>query len=249
MSIAASAPHHVATDALSVEVWSDVVCPWCYIGKRRLEKALGTFPHPVQVVWRSYQLDPGAPETPNESVASYLGRKYGGGEAAGRQMVERVEAIAAEEGMTWRHHASQRVNTVDAHRLLHLALEAGGPELPGRLKEELLAAYFARAENVADHELLTAVATAAGLPGDRVAAVLASDEFRAVVWADVERAQAYGASGVPFYVVGGRYGVSGAQPAEVLGQVLERAWTDTRPQVRLVDGPDGEACGPDGCAV
>src|SRR5690606_32455233 len=95
----------VAT-VMRVEIWSDVVCPWCYIGKRRLEKALADFPHAddVEVVWRSFQLDPSAPDVPVETVAEYLGRKYGGGPEAGRQMVDRTQAIAAEEGMTWRQH-------------------------------------------------------------------------------------------------------------------------------------------------
>src|SRR5690348_16774565 len=143
-------------DHVQIEIWSDVVCPWCYIGKRRLEKALATFEHAddVEVVWRSFQLDPSAPTVPTETVAEALGRKYGGGPEAGRQMVDRVEAVAAEEGLLFRHHRSLRVGTVDAHRLLHLALETGDPALQGRLKEALLAAYFVETENVADHETL-----------------------------------------------------------------------------------------------
>ncbi|MGH3308207.1 MAG: DsbA family oxidoreductase, partial [Nocardioides sp.] len=115
--------------AVRIDIWSDVVCPWCYIGKRRLESALADFEHAadVEVVWHSYQLDPGAPSEPTESVAEHLGRKYGGGAAAGRQMIDRVEAVAAEEGLVYRLHRAQRANTVDAHRLLHLALEESGP--------------------------------------------------------------------------------------------------------------------------
>ena len=136
---------------MRIEIWSDVVCPWCYIGKRRLEKALGTFPHAdeVEVVWHSYLLDPSAPKVPVETVAESLGRKYGGGPEGGKAMIDRVEAVAAEEGLLFRHHASLRVGTVDTHRVLHLALETGGPELQGRLKEALLDAYFVQTENVA----------------------------------------------------------------------------------------------------
>jgi predicted DsbA family dithiol-disulfide isomerase len=231
-----------------IEIWSDVVCPWCYIGKRRLEKALATFPHEVEVVWRSYQLDPSAPAVPVETVAESLGRKYGGGPEAGRQMIDRVEAVAAEEGLLFRHHASLRVNTVDAHRVLHLALETGGPSMQGRLKEAYLSAYFVEALNVADHDTLTRIAVEAGLPEDRVRAVLASREYEAEVEADVRQAAALGAGGVPFYVVDRRYGISGAQPAEVFTQVLEKAWAEAHPvDVELVGG--GEACGPDGCPV
>jgi predicted DsbA family dithiol-disulfide isomerase len=234
---------------VKVEIWSDVVCPWCYIGKRRLEKALAEFPHEVEVTWRSFQLDPGAPTEPTETVAEHLGHKYGGGEAGGRQMIDRVEALAAEEGMIWRHHKSQRVNTVDAHRLIHLALDTGGTELQGRVKEALLAAYFTQARNVADHAVLSEAATSAGLDQAAVDDVLASDRFRDEVWADIERAQAYGATGVPFFVVDQKYGVSGAQPAEMFTQVLERAWADAHPAVELVGSGDADACGPDGCAI
>jgi len=233
-----------------IEIWSDIACPWCYLGKRRLERALADFPHEVQVVWRSFLLDPSAPAQPTETVASYLGRKYGGGEVGGRQMVDRVEALAAEEGMIWRHHSSRRASTVDAHRIVHLALREGGPALQDTVKESLLKAYFVDAENVADHAVLRRIATGAGIDGDRVDAVLASEELRDEVWADVEQAQAYGATGVPFFVVDHKYGVSGAQPSEVLRQVLDRAWADAHPALQLVGvGEDGEACGPDGCAI
>ena len=233
---------------MRIEIWSDVVCPWCYIGKRRIEKALAEFPHEVEVTWRSFQLDPGAPAEPTETVAEHLGRKYGGGEQAGRQMIDRVEAVAAEEGMIWRHHQSQRANTVDAHRLIHLALHAGGPELQGRVKEALLVAYFTEARNVADHAVLKEVAVSAGLDEAAVDDVLASDRFRDEVWADIERAQAYGATGVPFFVIDEKYGVSGAQPAEVFAQVLERAWADAHPKLEMVDAA-GEECGPDGWPI
>ena len=237
---------------MRIDIWSDVVCPWCYIGKRRLEKALADFPHPVEVAWHSFQLDPGSPTEPVDTVAAHLGRKYGGGEAAGRQMVDRVEAAAAEEGMIWRHHESLRVSTLDAHRLVHLAEAQGGLELQGAVKEALLDAYFAKARNVADHAVLREIATGAGLDAARVDAVLASDEYADAVWADQEQAAAYGASGVPFFVVDGRYGISGAQPPELFARALQQAWDASHPVLQPVGGPaasDGEACGPDGCAL
>jgi len=230
-----------------IEIWSDVVCPWCYIGKRRLEKALAGFDHEVDIVWRSFELDPSAPTVPVETVAEALGRKYGGGPDAGRQMIDRVEAVAAEEGLLFRHHRSLRVSTVDAHRVLHLALETGGAELQGRLKEALLSAYFIETENVADHDTLLRIATGVGLDEVRVKEVLAGDEFADAVEADIREAAALGATGVPFYVVDRKYGVSGAQPSEVFTQVLERAWADAHPVLDLVGGAD--ACGPDGCAI
>ena len=233
---------------MRIEIWSDIACPWCYIGKRRLEAALEGFAHrdAVEVVWRSYQLDPGSPTEPVETVAAHLGRKYGGGEAAGRQMVDRVEAVAAEEGMVWSHHRSQRVNTLDAHRLVHLALAEGGPALQGAVKEALFSAYFTEGANVADHGVLRRIVTGAGLDAARVDEVLAGTALRDEVYADQERAAAYGATGVPFFIVAGRYGVSGAQPSETFGQLLEKAWRETQPSVEMVSG-DAEACGPDGC--
>lgn len=237
---------------MRIEIWSDVVCPWCYIGKRRLEKALADFrpagKGEVEIVWRSFQLDPGAPAVPVETVAESLGRKYGGGPEAGRQMIDRVEAVAAEEGLLFRHHQSLRVSTVDSHRLLHLALESGGPALQGRLKEALLAAYFVETENVADHATLTRIAVAAGLDADRVAAVLSTQEYAEAVQADIDAAYDLGAGGVPFYVVDGRFAVSGAQPAATFGQVLERAWAESHPALEVIGG-GADACGPDGCSV
>lgn len=233
---------------MRIEIWSDVVCPWCYIGKRRLEKALDRFEHAdeVEIVFRSFQLDPGAPREPVETVAESLGRKYGGGPEAGRRMIDQVEAVAAEEGLLFRHHQSLRVSTVDAHRLLHHAAEVGRQH---ELKEALLAAYFIETENVADHDTLTRIAVAAGLDECRVRDVLASDEHADAVEADVQEAAALGATGVPFFVVDRRYGVPGAQPVEVFTQVLEKAWADAHPTLDVVDGGvgGGEVCGIDGC--
>ncbi len=235
---------------MKIEIWSDIVCPWCYIGKRRLESALATFEtaHPnsdVELVWRSFQLDPASPEVPTETVAEHLGAKYGGGPAAGQQMVDRMEAVAAEEGLVYRLGEAQVVNTVDAHRLLHLAGHDGHQ---GELKEALLAAYFLRAENVADHAVLARVAAGVGLDEVRVKEVLATDSYADDVEADIRQAAAYGATGVPFFVIDGRYGVAGAQPAAAFLDVLERAWGDNHPAIEVVGG-DGEVCGPDGCPV
>jgi predicted DsbA family dithiol-disulfide isomerase len=229
---------------MRIEIWSDVVCPWCYIGKRRLEAALAEFPHAddVELVWRSFQLDPSAPDTPVETVAEHLGRKYGGGADGGRQMIDRVEAVAAEEGMIWRHHESLRVGTVDAHRLLHAA-----GDLRGELKEALLRAYFVEAQNVADHETLTRIATGVGLDEVAVKEVLATDRYADEVEADLRQAVAYGATGVPFFVIDQKYGISGAQPVDTFRQVLDRAWSDAHPAIEVVGGAD--ACGPDGCAI
>ncbi len=238
---------------MQIEIWSDVVCPWCYIGKRRLERALADFPHAddVEVVYRSFELDPSAPEVGHQSIEQALEQKYGGGPGAGAQMMARVAGVAAEEGLAFDYAHATHVRTVDAHRLLHLALDEGGPTQQRRLKEALLAAYFTRGESMGDHAVLAAAAREAGLDEARVREVLSSREYVDRVQADIAQARAYGAGGVPFFVVDRAYGVSGAQPVEVFAQVLDQAWTASHPVLEMVDGkgPAAEACGPDGCAI
>ncbi len=233
---------------MRIEVWSDVVCPWCYIGKRRLERALETFAHAdeVEVVYRSFELDPSAPKDATEPVVDVLARKYGGGVANARAMMARVSEVATAEGLEYHLDRTLRGNTVDAHRLLHLALDEHGPRVQGDLKEALLAAYFTRGEDVADPVVLRKVATEVGLDPARVDQVLQGDEYEAAVRDDVAQARALGATGVPFFVVDRRYGVAGAQPVGVLLDVLDKAWAESRPSVAMV-GSEGEVCGPEGC--
>jgi predicted DsbA family dithiol-disulfide isomerase len=233
---------------VKVEIWSDVVCPWCYIGKRRFERALEAFPHEVEVVFRSFELDPAAPVRSGETVTASLARKYGGAERVAA-MQEHVRRQAADEGLVFRLDETPHANTVDAHRLLHLALDEYGLEVQARVKEALMSAYFEDARDVSDPAVLREVATAVGLESGRIEAVLTGDEYADDVRADVAAAAAYGANGVPFFVFEGRYAVSGAQPAEVFGRALEQVWEATRPSpVTVVAGAAGDVCGPDGCA-
>lgn len=203
-----------------VEIWSDVVCPWCYIGKRRLEAALAEYDGEAEVVWRSFQLDPGSPIEVTQTVAEHLGSKYGGGPSAGQAMIDNVEAIAAGEGLIYHLGQAKRANTLDDHRLLHLAKESGHQ---GELKEALLSAYFTKAQVISDHDVLRELAASVGLDESAVDQVLASDRFRDEVFADQEQAGAYGASAVPFFVFNGRVGLSGAQPVEVFNRALAQA--------------------------
>jgi predicted DsbA family dithiol-disulfide isomerase len=226
-----------------IEIWSDVVCPWCYVGKRRLETALAAFPHAdkVEIIYRSFELDPSAPKGGGQPVADYLGEKYGGGREGGRAMVARVAAIAAEEGLEFNYANSIRANTIDAHRLLHLALAVGGPRLQVELTERLLRANFTDTLPVDDHAVLAEIAVAAGLPADRVAQVLDSEEFLAEVHADVEQARAFGANGVPFFVIDRKLAISGAQPAEIFTRALEQVWS--RPGSSESDGAESSGAG------
>jgi len=235
-----------------IDIWSDVVCPWCSIGERRLERALADFPHrdDVEVVFHSFLLDPDAPDVATGSAQEMLARKYGLTSAQAGEQQARVIQLAAEEGMDWRRHVdSPYVGTVDAHRLLHLALAEGGPAQQAALNDALLQAYFGEAGDVADPDLLRAIAAGVGLDRARVDEVLASEEYADAVAADIAQARAYGATGVPFFVVDEKYGVSGAQPAAFFTQLLERAWSESHPVLESVGAPGAEACGPDGCAI
>jgi predicted DsbA family dithiol-disulfide isomerase len=241
--------------SVRIDIWSDVVCPWCYIGKRRLETAIGDR-EDIEVVYHSFQLDPTAPQTePAEGwrpASEVVARKYAASPAQLEQMFGRVEQLALAEGLDFRHREAPWAGTVDAHRLLHLALDQGGPALQREVKEALLAAYFLEARNPADHAVLSEVAVAVGLERTRVERVLASDEYADAFAADVRQARAYGATGVPFFVVDERYGISGAQPVEVFEDVIARADADARPLISVTGdghGDSGGECGPDGCAI
>jgi predicted DsbA family dithiol-disulfide isomerase len=228
-----------------VEVWSDVVCPWCYIGKRRLETALERFGHrdDVEVVWRSFQLDPSVPEGETHSTLPALAEKYGRSVEEMRGTMRHVEETAAGEGLRYDLANGVSGNTLLAHELLHLAAERG---LQAEVKERLLHAHFEEARSVFDVDSLVALAAEVGLDEGEVRAALADHRFRPAVEDDIATARALGATGVPFFVVDRRYGASGAQPAELLLQVLERAWADAQP---LQTVPAAEGCEDGSCAV
>ncbi|GAA5168554.1 DsbA family oxidoreductase [Ornithinimicrobium tianjinense] len=239
---------------MRIDVWSDIACPWCYIGKRRLETALEGFEHSddVEVVWHSFELDPSAPVPPVEKASAMLERKYGGGPEQIAAMQDRVSQLAAAEGLAYRLDETLHLNTRDGHRLIHLALETGGPELQGQLKEAFLDAYFVQALDVTDHAVLRRVAVEQGLEEAAVDRVLGSSEYDEDVTADVRQARAYGANGVPFFVIDERYGISGAQPAEVFAGAIAQAWDESHPVLQTlgaVGGTDAEVCGPDGCEI
>ncbi|QLQ10287.1 MAG: DsbA family oxidoreductase [Nocardioidaceae bacterium] len=232
---------------MRIEIWSDVVCPWCYIGKRRLESALAEFPHrdEVEVVYRSFELDPSAPQVGHESIREALANKYGMGEEQTQQMMERVSQTAAAEGLRFAYEDAMHTKTIDAHRLLHLAAENG---LQAELKEALLAAYFTRGESMGDPDVLRKTAADVGLDPARVEEVLSGQEYAEAVQADIAQARAYGANGVPFFVVDQKYGVSGAQPKEVFAQLLDQAWADSHPVLTTVgDVGEADSCGIGGC--
>jgi predicted DsbA family dithiol-disulfide isomerase len=235
---------------MKVEIWSDVVCPWCYIGKRRFEKALAQFSHTddVEVTYRAFELDPSQPKGRTENTAQMLARKYGMPVAQAKTMQTRVEQTAAGEGLEYHLDRTLSGNTVDAHRVLLLAKESGKQDA---MVERFYRAYFTEGQSLFDHQSLVRLAVEAGLDAEEVRRVLATDAYADEVEADEREAHALGATGVPFFVVDGRYGVSGAQPSELFAQVLDRAWAErqAQPQVTQVAGDGGAICEDDCCAV
>jgi predicted DsbA family dithiol-disulfide isomerase len=237
---------------MQVEVFSDVVCPWCYIGKRHMEQALATFPHAdqVAVTFRSYQLSPDSPQHSEDSLAEMLAKKYRVSPEQAQAMNDRVTGVAAEAGLDYHLDQAHPANTFDAHRLLHFAAEHGKQ---AELKERLMAAYFTEGKRIGDLEVLVGEAVAVGLDGDAARAALEGSGYTDEVNADLSLARAFGISGVPFFVIDRKYGLSGAQPAAVIRQALDSAWLESHPLTMVGAPTDGDvddpACADGVCRV
>lgn len=244
-------------DVVAVDIWSDIACPWCYVGKRHLEAALADFPERERVTlrYRAFELDPSAPAEfpPEPSYAQRLATKYSVSLQQGEAMIERMTRAGAALDIDFRFDRIQAGNTFDAHRLLHLALRHG---LQAEYKEQLLRAYFSDGKPIGAQATLLSCAEQVGLDVDAASAVLQSDEFARDVREEQAAAGALGISGVPFFVIGRRrgaedpaneksWGVSGAQPAALLLRVLKQALETKAPH--LDELAEGAACGPDGC--
>lgn len=214
---------------MRVEIWSDVVCPWCYIGKRRFERALDSFAHAgeVGVTYRSFELNPSAPKDRTTPTAGMLASKYGMSADRARDAQRQMEERAAGEGLTFRMADLRSGNTRDAHRLLHLAKDK---DLQGKLVERLHRGYFTEQLSIFDHAALTRLAVEAGLDRNEVADVLASDAYEPAVETDEAMARSLGVTGVPFFVIDRRYAFSGAQPAEAMSQLLDEVWAEGHDQ-------------------
>jgi predicted DsbA family dithiol-disulfide isomerase len=209
-----------AMAALTVEIWSDVVCPWCYVGKRRFESALAQFGHrdDVEVVWRSFELDPGAPREREGSSAEHLAGKYGMSVEQAEGTNAQMTALATSEGLEYHLDRTRGGNSFDAHRLIQRALQDG---LQDAMKERLMRAYFTEGEAIGDRDTLIRLAGEVGVDGE---AALTDQQYADAVRGDEELAMRIGIRGVPFFVLNRRYGVSGAQPPELLLQALDKAW-------------------------
>ncbi|WP_136520297.1 DsbA family oxidoreductase [Cellulomonas telluris] len=244
-------PLPAPTRTVRVEVWSDVACPWCFIGKRRFAAALERFAHRehVEVVWRSYQLSPETPTGPGRPEVEALAQMKGLDPAQVRQMFAHVTAVAATDGLRYDFDRTLAFNTFDAHRLLHLAARVGGAALADATMEALFSAHFEQGVDLGAEGALVTVAEQVGFAqhgwdAGRVAAALAGDDEAEAVRADIAEARALGVTGVPFFVLDRRYGVSGAQPVEVFAQLLETGWREANP---LATVPAGEVCADGTC--
>ena len=228
---------------MDVEIWSDIACPWCYVGKRRFEAALAQFEHrdEVHVTWRSFELDPSAPRERERDRAARLAEKYGMTLEQARGAERQLTEVAAGEGLDFRFDIARSGLTFDGHRIIHLAAEH---DLQDAMKERLLRAYFTEGELVGDHDTLVRLAAEVGVPADATRATLASDRFADAVRADELTAQRLGITAVPTFVIDRALGASGAHPAPELLDLLRQGWKSQAP-VSVVAG--GETCRPEGC--
>ena len=218
-------------------MWSDVVCPWCYIGKRRFERALARFPHrdQVQIRWRAFELDPTAPAVREGDPARRLAARYGMSPDQARAAQARITAAAAEEGLEYRLGGARSGNTFDAHRVIRLAADRG---VQDRVAEALMAAYLCEEMAIGDRGVLVEVAGRAGLDPAEVRTALEEGSYAGDVREDQAEAAARGITGVPFFLLGGRFGIPGAQDPDTILVMLGRAWERRDPT------PDGPAGGP-----
>lgn len=228
---------------IQLDIWSDIVCPWCYIGKRRMERALEALDEEVHITWRSFELDPHSTTAPDISLTEMLAKKYGMSLERARQMQDQVTQAAAKEGLDFVFDEATPANTFNAHRLIHFAHAQGKGD---ELKERLMRAYFTQGKPIGDVDTLVALASDVGLSAERAREVLDGEEFGEAVRADELQAREIGIRGVPFFVINGTHGISGAQPTEVFTEMFETVRAERTPK-----SPEaGALCDDDGvCEV
>ena len=231
---------------MKLEIWSDIACPWCYVGKRRFERALASFPErdSLEITWRSFELDPSAPRVQAGSAAEHLAQKY-------RLPLERAEAMNAnmsaqgvKEGIEFDFERLRMGNTFDAHRLIHFAASEGRRT---EMVERLFRAYFTEGAALGDRDVLGALAAEVGLDADAARSALESGAFADAVRADEDRARGFGITGVPFFAIDERYGISGAQSPEVILGALQQAWSEAAPAKAHAHVTD--ACEDGSCSI
>ncbi|MFA5235615.1 MAG: DsbA family oxidoreductase [Bacilli bacterium] len=233
---------------MKIEVWSDFSCPYCYLGKKRFEKALNRYEHKeqIEVVYKAYQLNPHAPKVMDGTAAANFAASHGISEAQANERFASVTKAAAQEGLTYRYDIMQMTKTFDAHRLAKWARKFG---LETALTERLMKAYFTDGLNIADHETLVFLAKGVGLDPDVAQAVLASSQYANVVFEEQAEARQIGVQGVPFFVMNRTYGVSGAQSEAYFLQVLDHLWTENATKGRQEEATGTEYCDEEGCRI
>lgn len=234
---------------MKVEIWSDVMCPFCYIGKRRFEQALEQFTHKedIDVVWKSFQLNPAMKTEPGKSVNQYLADIKGWSLEEAREMNERVTEMAEQAGLAYDFDKAVVANSFDAHRIVQFAKEKGKGD---EMEERLFKAYFTEGKNIEDHITLIGLATDIGLDSSRVKSILNSIDYADKVQEDVYESQQIGVRGVPFFLFNDRYTVSGAQHVETFAGALDKAWSEwkqSKPLTEKIDGVEGAVCTGEGC--
>ena len=231
---------------MKVEIWSDIVCPFCYIGKRKFENALAQFAHrtDVEVTWRSFELTPDFQPIPGENIHESLAKKKGVSVEEGRKMNDFMTNVAKEVGLNYDFDRTVPANTFLGHQLIHLGAHHGRQDAT---KERLMAAYYLEGQDIGDLDTLVALGTELGFDATETRAVLTAGTYAEAVRYDEYQAQQINVRGVPFFVFEDKYAVSGAQPAELFSEVLEKVWSETKPALTMM--AEGAACGPDGCAV
>ena len=232
---------------MKVEIWSDIMCPFCYIGKRRFENALQQFSHKedIEVVWKSFQLNPAMKTEPGKNINQYLADVKGWTIDYAKQMNAHVTNMAQEVGLHYDFDKAVVANSFDAHRLIQLAKKHGkGSEM----EERLFKAYFTEGKNIADHAILTGLGTGIGLDAGMIKEVLAGNEFADKVEQDIYEAQQIGVRGVPYFVINDRYAVSGAQASETFLGALNKAYAEWEPEPEFqnTSGDDANSCSTDG---
>ena len=234
--------------SLRVDIWSDIACPWCYIGQSRFSKGAELFGKDIEVVWHSYQLDPSLPERFEGTEVEYLSQTKGLPVERVEQMTAGVKQAADGEGLPMDFAAVRPANSMKAHRLLKTIARHGGDV--DAAEHALFSSHFAHGEVISDDQVLTRIGVATGITAAQVAEGQVDPSIAAEVTEDIDTARQIGVTGVPFFVFGEKYAVSGAQPAEVFAQALQQTWDELQPQkpaLVSLDGDQGEACGPEGC--
>jgi len=223
---------------MKIEIWSDVVCPFCYIGKRKLEKALSKFPQKeaIEIEWKSFQLNPDQKTNINISTLQHLAESKGWSLEQAREIVSQVAGMAEKEGLSFNFENAIVANTKNAHRLIHLAKALGKG---GEMKERLLKAYFTEGLNIDDSATLILLGIEIGLEEGIIKILLESNQYEDAVDQDIYESRLIGVKGFPFFLIDRKLGISGAQPDEVFTQTLEKAWTDytkENPKLQTVEG-------------